>query len=734
MDFKTIMQDIIGGLTGNKETDIPYLEAQSEKYRGSEFETEINREIGRLIFKLASKEKQDEFSETLQNDIENSYMAKFKKTRELSQAGKYEEALAIIEPLMKGIPESVCKDDTVNEYRHFSEIFEKVLYLEQCKPSRTLRPPFLPLSEGWSLYGNVLIDLNRPFDARKALETAMHWEPRNATIAFEHAETYKMQKNMGKFLECTKEVYKFSYTKRHLARCYRNFGYYFSELKKWDVATACIIMSIQYEKNSEFVRSELIYIQQQSGKELEDLSLDSVVKLLKDNDIPIGVNEEIPSIAYQYGKLFFDRKEMASAKYFLDIAYKLTEHPEIKKMLDIAKESAPVQLEDFFNIPEGFSPVDSRPTDPDGCRSYVLQNSNTLALLQIYPIEQKDVMPFNNPQQIIDGIRGSLAENQALIEVNNKIVDSKNGLVYSIIKTLHEEQGTGVQYFMLAHMLIKGYLCAVRGFFDEIGMTGERDTVVFSLLHKNGEIKSDDNKIPGWFRDPYDPSLTGKFFMNISEESRFDGIFPKHPLSICRNVVESLKANISVSTETKAKESAPVKESTSDTVMKKQNTNCQKQFPQKPAERPKGKTVITCGVECVLTSRKDPVLVQSVLYSDGRLYKAYYVESQESIVNGMRKPVLYELIGTSPEAAEEMKSTMKECHEEYSSWPDKIDAYGDGKSHSYYYTLKVPSKSFYGEDMFSVQPYGPKVKALYDIVAGIIHKYFPETDLMESFN
>ena len=30
MDFKTIMQDIISGLTGNKEADIPYLEAQSE--------------------------------------------------------------------------------------------------------------------------------------------------------------------------------------------------------------------------------------------------------------------------------------------------------------------------------------------------------------------------------------------------------------------------------------------------------------------------------------------------------------------------------------------------------------------------------------------------------------------------------------------------------------------------------------------------------------------------------
>ncbi len=710
MELEQILQEISANLTGDNKSDIAYLSKITEKYRGHQLESEIVREIGRMIFQRLSKEKQEEWTDLVKKDTCQSYYSKFDEVKENVRNGKYETALSIIEPIVKDLDNMIsgglCRDDSVSEYRHFNSLFEDILYKELNHPTRVVRDVFLPIGSAYSIYGSVLIDLNRAESARLALGKARQWEPMNVSLAFEYAETYKLQGNMDKFLQATKKVYEIIYKKTDLARFYRNIGYYFIEKKLWVEAMGCFFLSLNFDAESSIATAEMAYIEEKAGKKIEWPKAEVIKDICQKYDVPIGPNTNVAAIACRYGKYLLDEKMFDHAKYFLEIAYSMIQVPEIKKMLDsLGKTTGDVDILKYLDLPKEFQPVRNRPTDPVNCESFMMQNSNTAALLQIYPIEVGGAMPFQNPQSVIDGIHRSVKDDQALIEVENGMFGN-SAFIYSIVKTLHEQKFTGVQYFMLMHVLIDGQAFAVQGFFDEIGMTGARDNTVWPMLVKLKEI--DPEKNDGWWRDPYDKTIKKAYLMNISEEKRFDKLFPEHPLSVCRKLIGHIKNNLAKELKT-PKESEPI------------------ELPKTPAVRPKGKTIFECGKEDLSVDRVSPFLIKKILYTDGRLYKAYYVDSQESIVNGMRKPVLYELVGTSAEAASQLKDSLKKVSEEFSLWPDQINYRGKCPTR-YYYSLKFISKHFYGDEMFDAEEFGPHVKDLFESVTAFLNQYFPNVE------
>lgn len=710
MKLETIMQEISAGLIGDNKSDIAYLFQQTEKYREHQLHTEIVREIGRMIFERLSKEDQEEWNESLAADIKKIFYSKFDEIKEKVRNGKYETALSIIEPIVKDLDNMIsgglCRDDSVSEYRHFNSLFEEILYKELKHPTRVVRDVFLPIGSAFSICGSVLIDLNRAESARLALGKAMLWEPMNVSLAFEYAETYKLQGNMDKFLQTTKKIYEIIYKKTDLARFYRNIGYYFIEKKLWVEAMGSFILSLNFDTESPVASGEMAYIEEKAGRKVEWPKIEEIKDICQKYDIPFGANTNVAAIAYRYGKYLLDKKNFDYAKYFLEIAYSMIQVPEIKKMLDsLGEAKGIVDILKYLDLPKDFQPVRNRPTDPVNCESFMMQNSNTAALLQVFPIKVDDAMPFQDTQSVIDGIHRTVKDNQALIEVENGSF-GKSSFIYSIIKTLHEQEFTGVQYFMLMHILVDGQAFAVQGFFDEIGMTGARDNTVWPMLVNLKIINPESND--GWQQDPYDKSLKDRYLMNLSEERRFDKLFPEHPLSVCREFIERVKKSLS-------------NEEKSESDFDK--------YPKKPAERPKGKSVFECCIHPVVDSSVDDVYAKFILYTDGRLYKAIYTSSKESIVNGKQMPVSYELVGTSEECAKNIKSFLIGCSGEYKTWPTIISNYGKVERVCYSCSLKFPSKQFSGLDMFDVDKYGPLVKELYKKVAEMVKIYFPEIRL-----
>ena len=160
-------------------------------------------------------------------------------------------------------------------------------------------------------------------------------------------------------------------------------------------------------------------------------------------------------------------------------------------------------------------------------------------MVSIYPIDVEDAMDFNDTEALINGIHHTLAENQALIEVENGRRASGFPYIYSIVKTYNGEE-EGVGYTLVLDFLLRPNSSVVRvqGFFQEYGITGVRDATVFARLSQDKGFSED-----SWCFDPYDPDSQASYKMNQSELAEYDELFPDHPLTQCRMLIRHYKEN-----------------------------------------------------------------------------------------------------------------------------------------------------------------------------------------------
>ena len=190
-------------------------------------------------------------------------------------------------------------------------------------------------------------------------------------------------------------------------------------------------------------------------------------------------------------------------------------------------------------VPADYQKLDPLPEDPEGCVSYGKQTENALCMVSIYPIDAEDAMDFNDPEALINGIHHTLAENQALIEVESGRRTSGFPYIYSIVKTYNGEE-EGVGYTLVLDFLLRpnSSMVRVQGFFQEYGITGVRDATVFARLSQDKGFSED-----SWSFDPYNPDSEASYKMNQSELAEYDELFPDHPLTQCRMLIRHYKEN-----------------------------------------------------------------------------------------------------------------------------------------------------------------------------------------------
>ena len=214
----------------------------------------------------------------------------------------------------------------------------RILYRNYTKPEKDIRRATYDYADMYLTYGSLLVEMKRPGDAAKALSSAMKWNPSYARIAFEYAETFKMRTMIEEFKDITMGIFKYAYRPADLARCYRNLGYYFVEMKDYETAVCCLLFSMQFAK-SEMVNSELYYISQMIGK-LYDPTDDELDEHFDRYHIPHGPEIEMLKIAYSYGRHFFETGDMSMAAYFLEIFTDFIKEDEVLKMYEEASVRA----------------------------------------------------------------------------------------------------------------------------------------------------------------------------------------------------------------------------------------------------------------------------------------------------------------------------------------------------------------------------------------------------------
>lgn len=187
-------------------------------------------------------------------------------------------------------------------------------------------------------------------------------------------------------------------------------------------------------------------------------------------------------------------------------------------------------------IPDEYRKMNSMPEDPKDSVVFGKQTTSADCFIMFNPIDPIHSMPFDNVKDVIDGIHSALGEDQVLIEVKSGLTRENNKFIYSIVKTILNP--SGVQYTLTMHVDYGNEVLNATAYFSEIGITGQRDSVILNKLVDEGTIIPPD--MSKWISDPYDLNYTKGLLMNLSEKEEYDAVFPNHPLSEMRKIIRSI--------------------------------------------------------------------------------------------------------------------------------------------------------------------------------------------------
>jgi len=208
-----------------------------------------------------------------------------------------------------------------------------------------------------------------------------------------------------------------------------------------------------------------------------------------------------------------------------------------------------------FLIPEQYSRIDSvqmvEMQMPEGSIGYTIATGNATGIIVCFDVPPETSMPFDSPESLIEFLHGSMNDNQGIIEVRNGTCKNGGRYVYYIMKYWYGEDIIPSRicgYQLNFNFEIGDQVFFISGSFDEVGMTGVRDSIGIELLAKAKEQSGQPADLTDimeneWFCDPYDPEYTKGFLMNKSEVSELDSVFPEHPLSVTRALVKYVVEN-----------------------------------------------------------------------------------------------------------------------------------------------------------------------------------------------
>lgn len=340
MELKDILDEVKSNLTGDPLKDGPYLKEQSEKYQGTEFSEQLDREFSEIILKITEKDYKtnlysflDQENVKINDQLENVE----KRFKNLNFNG----GIKILEEIIKNNIFAWLDTDEVT-YKCFGTPLEYLLYknlFEDKNNSKEIKPVNCNLAKVYWMYCFGLTKKERYDEALKAIERAKELNPVDPEVYIQYSELAKLLRNTDDLKMCSDMLLKCAVTKNQVGSAYFNYSYYFSEIHQYDKALALLQMSHIF-KESELYATELEYISKCMG--LGSLpkmyNTDQLMNILLSENIQPGPSAAVVHIANSLAKDFEKNLELKYAKYFFDIVYELTEdEPTLKHIQELSK-------------------------------------------------------------------------------------------------------------------------------------------------------------------------------------------------------------------------------------------------------------------------------------------------------------------------------------------------------------------------------------------------------------
>ncbi|MBO5476408.1 MAG: hypothetical protein J6A15_01475 [Clostridia bacterium] len=293
---KKVVEEIRSKLTGDKEKDKEYLLEEAKKYKGNPDASNIVKEIGKMLFEVLPEEKIEYFSSVVEKDVD-AINAKVDEAYKIMSSPDRDMAKA--KEILLDVINKPFKFIENDEERYFS--FNNVLEFFTSKYVLNINKKAVWITANYALAYNLLTFIsNEEHDFDKALEyadKALYYNPMDLNTAYEKAETYKIQRKYEQMLKVTLDIYDYIFTPEHLARYYRNLGYFYTEACNFELSFSLYLISMLYQE-SKGAYHEILYIKQVLKNPEYNVDLDTAFSMLEKNNIPIGIKKENFNILY----------------------------------------------------------------------------------------------------------------------------------------------------------------------------------------------------------------------------------------------------------------------------------------------------------------------------------------------------------------------------------------------------------------------------------------------------
>lgn len=232
------------------------------------------------------------------------------ETQKLKQEKKDDEAFKLIKNIIK--TEKAKYQNTENkEYHSFHNAFEVLLYVNLYHPynvekntKKEIIATQVDLASSYLIYGAMMLDKKQYDEAIDILWEGVFLNPVNLQLLFALADAYKGKRFLKTYYNLIKRAHVCAVKKVDIARIYKNYAYYFTQVKNHDLAVNLLYASKYFDSGDNHIDDIINQIKTESGIEFIEPSLDEIKKTLKENQITWGakdlVKNVINTLEFQY--------------------------------------------------------------------------------------------------------------------------------------------------------------------------------------------------------------------------------------------------------------------------------------------------------------------------------------------------------------------------------------------------------------------------------------------------
>ena len=199
----------------------------------------------------------------------------------------YKDGKALLLEYLKEAEQLYAKRGELNySFRNITEFY---IFIKLFKIYKNVSWINLLGDEAYRILAYVSVEEKKYDEALMYLKRSLRYNPVNLNSFFEIVEVYKMTQDLTMMKKSLDDLYEYLYSPSLLSRYYRNLGFYYVEMKEYELAFSLYLISLDYDKN-DFALSEMVYIRKILDDPKYIVSREDAIKNIKKNGIKIGIS------------------------------------------------------------------------------------------------------------------------------------------------------------------------------------------------------------------------------------------------------------------------------------------------------------------------------------------------------------------------------------------------------------------------------------------------------------